>query len=279
MLIILNDIEENEQVIDELADKIFVETLFLRDLDKFFKHIIEAVRIDLESSEKKRFVTETKQIDIERMFSDEIDFLLKLNYARGAQQVIKRFVEDPFVNELYSKQEIRRIVDETMSNINGYVVRRTNLVVPEILKTTENNISQAQVFVAKIITDAEISITEAEKNSMIIDNLTDRLENRKEGIAVTETNNIYENSKQILGGYVDEKLSKQGESLDKRWSAFLDHKTRRAHAMAHGQRVPQASLYNVGGEYLMYPTDTSHGASVKNTINCRCESVLTLIRG
>ena len=47
----------------------------------------------------------------------------------------------------------------------------------------------------------------------------------------------------------------------------------------NGPDLVSSKFKDLGGEYLMYPTDTSHGASVKNTINCRCESVLTLIRG
>jgi len=46
--------------------------------------------------------------------------------------------------------------------------------------------------------------------------------------------------------------------------------SRPAHLAAEGQKVPTDAMFNVGGEMLMHPGDSSHGASAGNVINCRC---------
>lgn len=63
----------------------------------------------------------------------------------------------------------------------------------------------------------------------------------------------------------------------KRWLTSRDARVRRPtrtshydHASADGQTVPIAQPFVVSGEELMYPGDSSRGASISNTVNCRC---------
>lgn len=58
--------------------------------------------------------------------------------------------------------------------------------------------------------------------------------------------------------------------MEKVWIAARDSRTRDAHVSANGQRRPLDKPYNVSGELLMFPGDTSLGASAENTIQCRC---------
>lgn len=62
------------------------------------------------------------------------------------------------------------------------------------------------------------------------------------------------------------------ESL-KEWHTMGDEKVRPAHRAADLQDQPFESPFNVGGELMMYPADTSLGATAGNTINCRCTAV------
>jgi uncharacterized protein with gpF-like domain len=59
----------------------------------------------------------------------------------------------------------------------------------------------------------------------------------------------------------------------KTWVTIGDRRVRPAHASANGQQRAIEESYIVGGELLMYPKDRSQGASLGNTINCRCDSV------
>ncbi|MEK6459165.1 phage minor head protein [Heyndrickxia faecalis] len=61
-----------------------------------------------------------------------------------------------------------------------------------------------------------------------------------------------------------------GMVIGKTWRSAHDSKTRHAHAAADGQTVKFDQTFIVGGEELMFPGDTSHGASAKNVIQCRC---------
>ncbi|NCE63723.1 hypothetical protein D1159_03800 [Pseudoflavonifractor sp. 524-17] len=68
-------------------------------------------------------------------------------------------------------------------------------------------------------------------------------------------------------------LEEKGAILTKRWVATPDNRTRHDHMEADGQVVPNKEPFIVGGEKLMGPGDKSMGASLWNTINCRCTSV------
>ena len=54
------------------------------------------------------------------------------------------------------------------------------------------------------------------------------------------------------------------------WHTILDGREREAHHFADGQRVPVTTPFVVGNEPMMYPKDTSLGASLENVIGCRC---------
>jgi uncharacterized protein with gpF-like domain len=62
----------------------------------------------------------------------------------------------------------------------------------------------------------------------------------------------------------------------KQWLSTRDDRTRQPpgsefdHAAADGQEVGLEEPFNVSGESLMFPGDTSMGASAGNTIQCRC---------
>ncbi len=58
----------------------------------------------------------------------------------------------------------------------------------------------------------------------------------------------------------------------KRWSTMRDIRVRDWHVAAEGQEQTLTRPYEVGGERLWFPGDTSLGASLRNIINCRCSS-------
>lgn len=78
-----------------------------------------------------------------------------------------------------------------------------------------------------------------------------------------------------------QQLTRTELGLDKKWwIATIDQKTRGMkpgdrfnHIAADGQIVKNSEAYTVSGEKLIYPGDSSLGASAGNTIQCRCTSV------
>ena len=66
-----------------------------------------------------------------------------------------------------------------------------------------------------------------------------------------------------------------GLPLVKRWLSYVDDRTRGGedgcdHISADGQERELHQPYDVSGEQLMFPGDTSLGASAGNIVNCRC---------
>lgn len=61
--------------------------------------------------------------------------------------------------------------------------------------------------------------------------------------------------------------------LQKKWMATQDERTRPAHKQAHEQTRGLYEPYDVDGEKLMYPGDTSLNATAQNVVNCRCKEV------
>lgn len=74
-----------------------------------------------------------------------------------------------------------------------------------------------------------------------------------------------------------EELESKGVILNKRWIATHDSRTRHGHRNADGQIVINDMPFEVGGEHLMFPGDTSMGASGWNIYNCRCTSTAEIV--
>ena len=62
------------------------------------------------------------------------------------------------------------------------------------------------------------------------------------------------------------------DSVKRRWDATLDSRTRPDHVAVHGQEVDgmDATFVLPDGSRMLYPGDTSLGASASQTIQCRC---------
>lgn len=59
----------------------------------------------------------------------------------------------------------------------------------------------------------------------------------------------------------------------KDWATIIDGRQRPAHNAANRQVQAIEDPFVVGGELMMYPADTSLGASKKNVIGCRCVAI------
>jgi hypothetical protein len=85
---------------------------------------------------------------------------------------------------------------------------------------------------------------------------------RARDIARTEVNGMCDLA--TLDGYY------RAGYTHKRWESFHDEKVRKTHQKADGQIKPLAEPFEVGNSLLMFPHDTSLGATADETVNCRC---------
>ena len=111
--------------------------------------------------------------------------------------------------------------------------------------------------------------------------LSRKLTGRVTGIASLETQAPAETAKateaQVLTG---QPPSVTGGTLretpvTKEWVTVGDERVREAHVSADSQTMTLNVPFQVGGELLRWPGDTSLGASAGNVINCRCSSVVS----
>lgn len=105
-----------------------------------------------------------------------------------------------------------------------------------------------------------------------------KLKGREQSIAITETQNAAEAAKvteaEVLAGMRPSVISPSAApaNVPKEWVTVGDENVRDSHVLADSQTRDMSKPYEVGGQLLRYPGDTSLGASVENVINCRCSS-------
>jgi len=61
-----------------------------------------------------------------------------------------------------------------------------------------------------------------------------------------------------------------GQVLSKFWLSQRDSRVRDSHVSADSQQIPLDGLFRVGSSLLAFPGDWTHGAQLKEIINCRC---------
>jgi hypothetical protein len=66
-------------------------------------------------------------------------------------------------------------------------------------------------------------------------------------------------------------LESSGLVWEKAWKAIRDDRTRDAHFITDPKLfIPIKDNFVIKGELLAYPGDSTQGATLNNTINCRC---------
>jgi len=85
---------------------------------------------------------------------------------------------------------------------------------------------------------------------------------RAVNMAATESN--------AINGYGEFDDAKKLGKARKKWNVIMDGREREWHGEVNGLTVPIDQPFEVGGELLMYPLDTSLGAGADNIANCRC---------
>ena len=78
------------------------------------------------------------------------------------------------------------------------------------------------------------------------------------------------NEANYVGNDTDYNIAKYQGYRHKKWLTMKDEKVRFTHSLADGQTVGIDDYFNIGGYEMLYPMDTSQGAPIDETANCRC---------
>lgn len=149
----------------------------------------------------------------------------------------------------------------------------------EINRTTQGDASDALAFardeqVAAAADDRAISNLEMAAIAGAV--LHRRLNGRLISTVMTETQGAAEAAKateaEVLTGVPPTVSggSPQQPQVNKEWVTVGDSRVREDHINADGQQRLMNTPFDVGGEQLRWPGDSSLGATAGNIINCRC---------
>lgn len=163
---------------------------------------------------------------------------LKNAYYEAFLEIKKQRKQDDEYDEEYIEDMLQKayetILDGQNIRINDFIQNQINKTINEVLEVTDKNPS----------TDYYTSPARAAI------------------IAVNDVN--------AIGNYeLAEQAIKEGKTT-KRWDTMKDERVRHNHVMADGLEVDIDKPFEVGTSKLMFPCDTSMGASAEEIVNCRC---------
>lgn len=170
--------------------------------------------------------------------------------------------------------------------VSFYAVTRAVEQAVQILGTTGDVIARSVAATLARIADEGLTMTNAEIASETRRIIEEYNANRLGTISETEVQNAAQTAKQMeaqttsdvaasTAAEDDEFETAKKQDIVKTWITMRDKSVRKPHVKAEGQQQQVKDPFIVDDELLMYPGDMSLGASVKNVINCRCNSVIT----
>ena len=270
--------ERNKRARRNLTLKLALEKTFSRELVSYFNEI----RKDVVS-----FYTATGLLINADIYQKQTETLLERHYKRVIRNFInegkysyRKSLEAKGIEYKQEQQEEDEKIKATSVLIAlafvETVIQRRAL---QLIETTSDNIKDAAKKAPEKAKESGTKVGDEVDNG-----LNRAFKGRQAMIATTETQFMAERAKNIeasvisRNGDVDPSSINDGivvgsPNVKKEWAAILDEKTRFSHASADGQVQGLNEPYIVNGEYLMYPGDTSMGASLENIINCRCSSL------
>ena len=283
--------ERAARVAQELIVKLKLENATASKLRTLFRHIAKDVT--------KVYSATGTVIDAE-LYRSEVEGILKTAYRRSMEYFgsdlsdhLKENAKngkDPLIAALYLlaiqrdrtvEQQIR--IEQTKKD--NYLHEYMNEVVPEkadqITQTNNKRIAESVAFAAGLSAISEKPQSQHEIAVAAGKDFWESNEYRGQLIAQDAVSDGSESAKLIEVSSMDETLNEvrnQGIAdvqAIKTWVTAGDDKVREAHIEADGQEQNIDDAFEVDGELLMKPRDTSLGASAGNTINCRCSAVYT----
>lgn len=257
----------NRRAQQDLAVKLALEAGLASSLRVFFRKLSSDFRIAYSSS---------GSIINTNVYLDELVDILRPHYRKVSSKFARSLranIKSHFMLSMEYKQDDQEVDGEIRNFVNtvpliqaGFIIASTQNIIDDIV----GSVIAAQLSLGKALSNKEIadkSYVELNKRNTVRATTIATTETQKaaEGTKFLEANTLINTGAEVNGLQVSKMTTKE-------WNAVLDTHTRSFHAVADGQRKPVDEPYSVDNELLMYPGDTSLGASLYNVINCRCGS-------
>lgn len=249
----LSDDEIRKQIEEDFRDKLLLEKKLKKKLRVFNNKIADKLRV----------ATLTRTVPRAAFFQDELQGILKSHYKAVSREFRGRTFSRLSDGDITLTERVKEKLDK---EIDRFIVKRSVEQAKIILATTRKNIESARV--------ATLGAKDLVERSIEASNiLSGKLNSREARTASLETQAMAEASKNAeAGAFIDQNPSKQ---VLKEWVTSGDERVRPAHVDADSQLQHTKDFYIVKGENLLFPGDTSFGATPGNVINCRCASVFS----
>ena len=223
-----------------------------------------------------------RTLNVHAGFGDRLEQILAAHYADTGQAFSRQLRED-LPEEIAMTPEEEDDVEEFLAVL--FAARATDQAA--LIDETAQEDADAAVSEAREqqqrLAEAGEAVSSLEVAAIAGAFFSWKRAGRIGGIATLETQAAAEAAKQAeLGSLLGIGADSSGaippevtiEAL-KKWVTRGDSVVRPAHLAADFQEVPVREVFTVMGESLMFPGDTSRGATAGNVVNCRCASVST----
>lgn len=274
--------------------------VLLADLEQRVSILYSEAYKDLEKKVKVYFASFEKRdkamkqlVDSGEMTQTDYNLWRQNQIGRGRRfealrdEVAQRMVDANAVAEAYindltpsvmslNRNYVAYTIEKEYGNIgftlwNDDTVRRLMVEQPRLLPPTKQDIPKALLWNMQEITKQVASgIIQGESVGMIATRLLNHIPNMNRIMAVRNARTAITAAQNGGRQQSFEFGAQMGLSPRKRWVATKDNRTRHSHGMLDGQTVDYNKPFEYGGEQLMFPGDTSLGASPAMIYNCRC---------
>lgn len=247
----MNSIEIKNLAKRQLDLKLSLEEQFQRELRSWFAGIRQDLRVS--------FAANGVVQDVQQ-YRPRLVGMLQTNYKR---------VQKAFLGQYLGRSQKQSF--NLLDILNRWAIERAEQQAGFILETTER-----QIFETINQSRAALIAEEVVPSNLNIANLAPNILKRKtdprvDTIATFETQNAAENTK-----FTEASMQPPEREPRKTWDTVGDEAVRLSHREADGQSVPIDGNFVVQGQLLRFPGDTLMGATMNNTINCRCSAIYSL---
>ena len=256
--------------ISQLAKKVKLEDNVSPKLTRFFREISRSITPVLRV---------TGRVPSLNAFKDDLVEILRKHYVKVAKDfkgdAVTTLTKSAGIDVETKQETIEEVADEATQIVDEALATIIALRAPRqadfILQTTEKELNQSM---DKVIVDAAKEgerLTLAEQGRRTARDFNQKIPGRVETIAIVETQAMAEDTKLTEA----ETIAATGGvaitlAMRKVWNTVLDEATRDSHAIADLQKRTIIEPFNVQGQFLKVPGDTSLGATLDNIIGCRC---------
>lgn len=245
------------QVDSELQRKIKLEGTFKKEIRRLFNAIQLDFRINVAASGYRPSA---------ELFKTRWESVLKGHYERVQKTFTKKNLIETKRTAIEEDEDEEKIA-ALLLLLSNWKEKKAPISASHITDTTNDNMRKAIMEAKEILTDQGEAVTNRSLAVLAATLLRRKFKGRVEGIAVVETQEPAEFTKEETGKLV------VGVAI-KTWRDVRDLKVRLTHKIANGQKRSIGVPYNVGGQLLMFPGDRSLGATAKEWAGCRCSSVI-----